>query len=312
MQAIELISTEGMSHEEWLSWRDKGLGGSDAAVLCGLNRYKSPMELWLEKTGQQEPKEAGEAAYWGTIMETIIKAEFNRRTGLDVAPVQAILQHQQYAFMLANLDGLVVDPIHGKGIFEAKTANVFLAPQFEQDIPEMYQAQVHHYLALTGLSHAYVAVLIGGNAFKYFHIRRNDEVINLLIQLEKNFWENHVLANVPPELDGTKASSELLKQLYPEGRPNTHLELPEEAMSMIEEFEQAKDDEAEATERKEAMANKLKEMLGENEIGVVNGRSVAWKTVNSERFNSKSFKRDYPDLHEQYVSQSSYRRFTVK
>lgn len=65
-----LVSTKNMSKSSWLKWRSKGLGGSDAACICGLNKYKSPVELWMEKTGQIKPKEAGEAAYWGTILKT--------------------------------------------------------------------------------------------------------------------------------------------------------------------------------------------------------------------------------------------------
>ncbi len=312
MNALMLVNTDGMSHKEWLEWRRQGIGGSDASVICGLNKWKSPLELWLEKIGQQESKETGEAAYWGTVMEPIIRQEFTQRTGLDAEPVQSILQHPEHSFMQANLDGLIQDPIHGQGIFEAKTVNAFLAPQWEEGVPELYEVQVQHYLAVTGLKFAYVAVLIGGNNFKYFHIPRNDEVISLLVQLEENFWVNHVQANIPPEIDGSASSGELLKRLYPNGKANSCIELPEFALELINQYEEAKTDEAEALERKEYAANKLKELLGENENGIINGRSVAWKSVNSERFNSKSFKEDHPDLHQQYVSVSSYRRFSVK
>ncbi|MDE5859902.1 MAG: YqaJ viral recombinase family protein [Oscillospiraceae bacterium] len=44
-----LASTENMPYEEWLEYRKKGIGGSDASVVCGINKYKSPVELWLEK-----------------------------------------------------------------------------------------------------------------------------------------------------------------------------------------------------------------------------------------------------------------------
>ena len=81
-QADILTSTEHLTHEEWLAWRNKGIGGSDASVVCGINKYKSPVELWLEKTDQIEHSEAGEAAYWGTVMEPIIRSEFEKRTGL--------------------------------------------------------------------------------------------------------------------------------------------------------------------------------------------------------------------------------------
>ncbi len=79
-----LVSTKDMSREEWLYWRNKGIGGSDASVICGINKYKSPSELWMEKTGMIEPEEAGEAAYWGTIMEPIIRKEFTKVSGFEV------------------------------------------------------------------------------------------------------------------------------------------------------------------------------------------------------------------------------------
>ena len=58
-----LASTENMSYEQWLEYRRKGIGGSDASVVCGVNRYKSPVELWLDKTNQIPTEEASEAAY---------------------------------------------------------------------------------------------------------------------------------------------------------------------------------------------------------------------------------------------------------
>ena len=127
-----LVSTETMTKEEWLKWRNKGIGGSDASVICGVNKYKSAVELWMEKTGQLEPKEAGEAAYWGTVLEPIIREEFTKRTGLEVGIEKSILQHPYHPFMLANLDGMVIDPEKKCGyVFEAKTANPFAADNWE-------------------------------------------------------------------------------------------------------------------------------------------------------------------------------------
>ena len=66
MSAKVLVSTENLLYADWLEYRKQGIGGSDASVVCGVSRYKSPVELWLDKTGQLPPQEAGEAAYWGT------------------------------------------------------------------------------------------------------------------------------------------------------------------------------------------------------------------------------------------------------
>ena len=105
-----LASTENMPYEEWLEYRKKGIGGSDASVICGINKYKSPVELWLEKTGQLPYSEAGEAAYWGTQLEALVRNEFTKRTGIEVNTVSQISQHDAYPFMLANLDGTCQHP----------------------------------------------------------------------------------------------------------------------------------------------------------------------------------------------------------
>jgi len=176
-----LISTKYLSHDEWLQWRKKGIGGSDASVICGVNHYKSPVELWMEKTDQIEPKVAGEAAHWGTMLEPLIRVEFTERTGLQVKQEHAMLQHSEYPFMLANLDGIALDPVHGDCVFEAKTAGAYMAHDWVDHVPQAYQLQVQHYLAVTNLSGAYIAVLIGGNTLKWHYMARDEALIDMLI-----------------------------------------------------------------------------------------------------------------------------------
>jgi putative phage-type endonuclease len=110
MNANVMVSTTDMKYQEWLEYRRKGIGGSDVAAVCGLSKWKSPVEVWLDKTGQIEPEPAGEAAYWGTLMEPVIREEFTDRTGLRVRQVNALLQHKRFPFMLANIDGIVNAP----------------------------------------------------------------------------------------------------------------------------------------------------------------------------------------------------------
>lgn len=118
-------STENMPYEEWLDLRRSGIGGSDASVVCGINRYKSPVELWMEKTGRLPNQEAGESAYWGTTLEPLVREEFSKRTGIEVRLEKSLLQSEEFPFMQANLDGVCYDPELGDCIFEAKTASAF-------------------------------------------------------------------------------------------------------------------------------------------------------------------------------------------
>ena len=150
MPAKILVSTADMPYEDWLEYRKQGIGGSDASVVCGISRYKSPVELWMEKTGQLPAQEAGEAAYWGTQLEALVRAEFTKRTGIEVKQIKQLLQSEDHPFMLANLDGICEVPDVGPCIFEAKTASAYKAGEWEDTIPDEYALQLAHYMAVTG------------------------------------------------------------------------------------------------------------------------------------------------------------------
>ena len=94
--AKAVIDTNNLSYEQWLEYRKTGIGGSDASVVCGVNKYRSPVELWLEKTGQLPYQEAGEAAYWGTQLEPVVRSEFTKRTGIEVKLVKQLLQSEEH------------------------------------------------------------------------------------------------------------------------------------------------------------------------------------------------------------------------
>ena len=311
MPAKILASTENMSYEDWLEHRRLGIGGSDASVVCGISRYKSPVELWMDKTGQLPYQEAGEAAYWGTLLEPFVRAEFTKRTGIEVTHKDKLLQSEEYPFMLANLDGICEVPDYGICIFEAKTASAYKAGEWEDSIPEEYMIQLQHYLAVTGYSGSYIAVLIGGNTFKWKFIERDEELISMLIELETDFW-NHVQQKTPPPLDGSSASANFLAERFPNGNPKSKIALPASAIELISQYDEACEQLKEIAEKKQYAENLLKEMMGNKEIGTVKDRIVTWKSVTQERLDSKTLKAEHPTLYKKYANITSYRRFSIK
>ena len=300
-----------MPYKTWLEYRKKGVGGSDASVVCGINRWKSPVELWMEKTGQLPYQEAGEAAYWGTVLESLIKTEFTKRTGIKVIPVNQILQSEDHPFMIANLDGTCQHPDFGMCVFEAKTSSAYRATEWDNSIPDEYMLQIQHYLAITGYMGAYIAVLIGGNTFKWTFIERDEELISMLIHLEGNFWK-HVQEGVPPPLDGSEASAKFISERFPDSLPKSKIELPESAIDLIRQYEVARQMGDEYIEQKQEAENLLKQMMGEHEIGTVGGRIITWKSVSKEQIDSKTLKIEQPILYQKYANKTTYRRFSVK
>ncbi|PKR79205.1 hypothetical protein CEY16_05545 [Halalkalibacillus sediminis] len=312
MSAEVLTVTEQLSREEWLKARQKGIGGSDAAAVAGLNRWKSPFQVFMEKVDKapQEEIRNQEAMYWGNVMEDVVAKEFTERTGMKVRKRNAILKHPEYGWMLANVDRLIVGKKEG---LECKTANEYAKQDWEgEEIPTAYLLQCQHYMAVTGYEVWWIAVLVGGNKFIYKRIERDQELINNLIEIEMEFWEQHVLKDEPPEIDGTEASESFLSSMYPESEPGHEVELPDAMDSYFDAIEVIKTEMKDLETRKKEYENKVKQMIGEAEKAYSSRHIVSWKSIQTNRFDSKSFKKDHPDLFKKYAKPSSYRRFTIK
>lgn len=310
MNAVTIADTENLPYADWLELRRKGIGGSDVSAVCGINKYKSPVELFMEKTGRLPSAEQGDPAYWGTILEPVVRSEFTKRTGIEVHTVKQLLQSNAYPFMQANLNGVCNVPEYGECIFEAKTASAFKTAEWENSIPDEYMLQIQHYMAVTGYKAAYIAVLIGGNTFRCKLIERDDELISMIVELEKKFWDC-VQNDTPIAVDGSEASAKFLAERFSKCRKE-QIELPENAVEIIERYNSACGQIAKFTEQKTLAENQLKELLGEYETGIAGTNIVSWKEVSAERLDSKTLKAEHPALYKKYANTAAYRRFSVK
>ena len=311
MNANILVETDNLSKEEWLRYRKQGIGGSDVSRLLGINKWKSEIELWLDKTNQTNaPVEENEAIQWGTIMEPIIRNHFAEVTGKAVVELKAMLQHPEHPFMLADVDGVTVDDSGNPAILEIKTASEFKRSDWEEGVPAYYQTQVQHYLCVTGIQKAYVAVLIGGNSFRIFEVDADAEIQDMLIAVEKNFW-NKVQNMIRPEMDGSDAAKNLLDSLYRGGIEET-IVMPDDAIEYVDAYIEACAEEDNAKAKKQDAANHIKEFLGDYDKATYLGHSISWKPVTSERLDSKSLKENEPEIYAKYCKSSTSRRFTLR
>lgn len=305
-----LVKTAKMPREEWLKWRTEGIGGSDVSVIFGINPYRSIFQLWMEKTGQIEPEEREtEYTHFGTVLESVVKQEFMRRTGLKVRAKRALLQSDKYSFMLADLDGVIYED-GMMNIFEAKTASEYKREVWEEGVPEEYILQVQHYMAVTGARRTYIAALVGGNHFIYHVVERDEKLIALIIQREKEFWEKNVSQGEEPLADGSKATTEYINGKYGKSSGGT-IVLPTEALSLCDSYD-VLSGQIKALEReKDAVANQLKNYLKENEVGVVGDRKVTWKEITAKGFDKKRLEKEIKEVYEAYTTTNSYRKLSV-
>ena len=229
--ALKLVKTHDLSREQWLKVRQGGIGSSDAAAAVGLNPYKSPLELWMEKTGRDEglpktdPNDETSPMYWGTLLESIVASHYTRRTGYKVRRINAVLQHPEEYWMRANIDR-AVSGAPDVQLLECKTAGLHGARLWKDGVPEYVQLQVMHQLAVTGKQAADVAVLICGQELQVHRIERDETLIERLIELERQFWRYVELDEAPPA-DGSDSADVALRCLYPQDSGQT-LELSQE------------------------------------------------------------------------------------
>lgn len=309
MNAITLANTQTMTRTQWLNERKKGIGGSDAGAILGVNQYKNPVALWLEKTGQAESDPAGEAAEMGLILEPVIADLFQQRTGIKIEKCDALLQHPQFSFMLANVDRLIVGERRG---LECKNVSLRKAQEWDDDeIPDTYYAQCQHYMAVTGYEGWYIAALINGNHFIHKYIPRNDEFILALIDAEQKFW--HCCQNkIMPDCE---LNADVLKMLYPTSNGVSAV-LPEDIAGLAIKFKVAKSLADEAEKRVEKIQVAICAWLGNAERAKSqdNRCEIVWSQVNPKpKFNEKKFAEDHPKLFESYLEPAKpYRKFSVK
>lgn len=277
MSALELVELDGLSRTQWLEARRQGLGGSDAPAIAGLDRFRSPFAVYLDKIGELEPSEETDAMRWGNRLEQPIADEFQDRNGLLVDKPAHLYQSAAHPFMLANPDRTLysLPALELVGGLEIKTSR--LDEDWRDAPPTRVLIQCQHYMAVMEWRRMYIAVLLHGRNYAQWEIDRDDETIELLTGLEATFWQR-VLDRDPPPLDGHRATTDALEELYRHARVDSELELPDHARELLVELKAAKQQEADAGEDVAALENALKALLGEHEIGTLDGLpAISWK-----------------------------------
>jgi putative phage-type endonuclease len=211
-----VVLPSGAPEEEWHAMRATGLGGSDIAAIVGLDKYRSPLEVWLAKTGQFVPRREDEvldeAALMGHLLEPIVAQRFQAKTGLPVLTRPGTLRAAAPTWALANLDGATVEDGE-PGVFEAKTRSSYALDDWIDEPPAGPYLQVQDYLMVTGWAFGYIACLIGGQRTIVHRIERDEAVIDDLAAIGDDFWQCVTDRRRPP-IDGSQATAELLGRLH--------------------------------------------------------------------------------------------------
>lgn len=293
--------------EEWLADRLKGIGGSDAGAILGLNPYKSQYALWCEKTGRMSKQVDNEAMRLGRDLEDYVALRFMEVTGKKVKKSNYSFQSKTRPFMLANVDRLIIGENAG---LECKTTNMLTKTKYDKgDIPAQYYAQCVHYMAVTGAERWYIAVLVLGVGFHWFVVERDENEIAALIEAETEYWQ-HVVEDTEPPIDGYDSTTEAIAYMHPSDNGDAFELFGRE--ELINKYMSLNKNRKELEKEIKECENILKNDLGDFEKAYAGNYTITWKTISSNRADSKALKENYPEIYERVLKQSTSRKFTIK
>lgn len=303
-----LVSTIDLSKEEWLQYRKKGITGTDAGAITGLNPYSSAFQVYQDKTTDVIEEFDSERLRQGRDMEEYVAHRFEEATGKKVHRANAIYQNEDHPIMLADFDRIITGEKAG---LECKTVSPYSSDKWDDDsIPLHYQMQCQHYLAVSGFDCWYICALIFGEKLIIHKIERDEDLINDLITIEENFWNNHILAGVMPDPDGSDSCSDAIAKLYQKSEAGKTIQLNG--------YDQLLDRRLELDElikklelEKSSIDQQIKIELADASIGMTDKYKVSWSNYEQSRLDTKKLKSEKPDIYNEYCKTSSTRRFTV-
>jgi putative phage-type endonuclease len=297
-----------MDKNEWLIARRKCITGTDIAAICGLSRYKTKIGVWLDKLNLSPEVVENEAMKWGTLLEPVIAQRYAEENNFKL---------EKGSFIVNGIYGGTPDYLTKDRLVEIKTSGFHSASRWGEagsdQVPEEYFCQVQWYMMLTDRSIADIVVLIGGQDYRVFTVKRNDVIINHLIKAARSFWENHIVTELRPSIDGSDSSSEYLTSFFPKSRGNMIAATNEVKVYALR-LSEAKKQIARLTDSAKEYENLIKEAIGTNDGINDESFKCTWKsTKDSEKIDYASLVKACniaPDLIKEFTKQTAgYRRF---
>lgn len=307
------MAVNTISHNDVRTNRHEYIGGSDIAKIMGLSRWGTPLSLWAEKTQKIPAKDLSdvEAVELGTDLEEFVAKKFTQKTGKAVRRSPKLYQHPNYPYMVAHVDRLVTG---SDELLECKTCSAFKKDEWENDdIPQEYILQLMWYLGITGRRIGHIAVLIGGQSFKYKQIEFDSELFDTMVESAKEFWQ-HVQDNTPPAV--MASDDETLKDLY-SNHSETMIELyptDEETAQATQTFEERIAYLQEVKAHIKSLQDEQKEIethikdIIKDSLGIKTPKYVVtWKSQTKTTIDSTLLRQCEPEIANKYSITASYR-----
>lgn len=293
--------------------RHKHLGSSDIPAIMGFSRFSNAYDIWLLKTQRVQPKEkTQDYIQAGNLLEPAVLRWCSKHLNSPIITDGPRLERR---IELSNIEGLSVPLIfHMDGEVqptldpvEAKTEGVdhpIIEPWGEagtDEVPEYTCIQAHCHMMATDREICHVPTFLGGRGFGYFFVKRDNHIVELIKKQAIDFWENHVLKDVPPE--NIAPSLAMIKRIRGVDGPSVKLETV-----MVQSWIDARQDRLDAQKNEEFHHCGILAALDGNPIGKYladeEGEKIERFITNFKQtrrgIDNKALKADLPEIHEKY------------
>ena len=330
-----LVSTENMDETTRKTWRKKGIGGSDAAAVLNLSPFRTKRDLYYDKTDTNcvfsDEDDNWVAKQVGHCLEDLVAQIFAKKTGYRVWQEKKMFYHPLYKCMIADVDYMFETPEGLIGILECKTGHYLAQDKWAGNVvPIHYEYQTRHYMAVLNVNVVYIACLFGNNEadFVYRRIERDLDIEEMLINAECDFWNNSVLAKVPPVYT---ESADLALESIRKFCGNADTTLPKIGFNpncekLLKEYLELKEMKAkidktskELKERMDAISVPFVDKLGQYCKAECETKDAKYEITYNPRYTTgikkdklELFKNEHPDLYDKYVTTTESRTFGIR
>jgi putative phage-type endonuclease len=279
--------------EAWLAERRKLIGASDVAAILGEDPSRSPLSVWAEKVGRASDDETP-FMRWGRKAEALAAEVYAEETGRPVvipASPYELHRHPDLPWLAATLDRRtgasaehpapveIVDPRHAHGPLECKNAGPHKVDEWREDPPTRFVIQLQIQIACTGAEWGTLAALVGwppAPAWRDF--ARDNRFLAAALPLLEEF-HLRVERRDPPTADGRPATTDAIRRLWQVDDGET-IDLGPDALDLVEEWERADHERAQAEGRAQEAENRLKAALASATYGrLPDGTYLTLKTT---------------------------------
>lgn len=298
--------------------RTKYIGGSDIGAILGLSRFKTPLEVWMEKTGKEDGKADSLPLRFGSFAESFVASEYSRATGFELLHDESTHIHPHHAFISAHIDRFVLSNDQDKSptrILECKTASPFTSSDWGEagsdKVPMSYLCQCVWYMAITGIEQCDLAVLFGNSDFRIYEIARDKALKEMVIEKAAIFWNAYVLKDIPPPIHN-EADCQIL---FTKGDSTKCIETSAQTIKLIKQIAILNQEIAARETEISAIKQNIMSQMKEAETLTYQGKTVAtWKAPKpSYRLDGKRLESEHPQLASQYkIPVQNSRRLLIK